>query len=268
MTSKRRFSDRLWTKTVLFAVLAVIAGALMVIGAALWGGLGETVVGGLGTVFVSLGLITIVQEVYLREALVGELLEFVGLQRRLFDAGIQEVCGSSDLDWKAFLDGGENYRLLLIEPTVFVDRDWNHVLDSARTRPVTVEVFLPNPNGPVLSAIATAEGFTDQQFKQSLERAERSLQDSWTTASHSQPALMPGSSFELRFYDEIPAFGLLMCDDRVVLIANHVLGNQPGAAVMAFRFEAESSTLTRPWFDAQIERLRDIAPSYAAEVMK
>jgi hypothetical protein len=268
MDGGRQFSERLWSRTIMFALLAVLVGAGMIIAAASWSGLGETVLGGIGSVVVSLGLITIVQEVYLREALVRELLEFVGLQRRLFDAGIQEICSSPDLDWKKFLQDGETYRLLLIEPTVFVDRDWNHVLDSGRSRAISVEVYLPNPEGPSLDVVAAVEGLRNDEFKQSLERAGRSLQDSWTTAALSKPALVGGSAFALRFYDQVPALALLMCDEDIVFIANRVVDNRAGGAVMAFRFRATSNILTRAWADEQIARLRELAPSYAAEVPK
>lgn len=259
---------QLFQTRVSVAALAVtgISVVALIVAAAWLDGVDEIVVSSIGSSFLAVGAITILYDAYLRTAFTSELLELVGIQRNLADAGIRQICEEPDLRWNEFLADGRDYRVVLLDPTTWVDREWPHVLTAGRLRPITVEVMLVEPNGLGTNQLAENLSLTSEELRQRIVTAQRVLEDSWKTAARSDPPLQVGSSLTVRLSDKVPAFVLAVVDRRVVMLSSGVLGRYPGEGTIALRFDTTNSMLTQHWFEEQLAHLESLRASYANEV--
>jgi hypothetical protein len=255
------------TRSGLAALAATAIALIALIAAAAWlTSVAQTAVTSVASSVLTVGLITLVYDGYLRRSFTTELLRLVGLQSNLAAAGVEEIVQEPDLRWNELLAHSTRYRILLLDPTTWIDREWPHVIASGRSRKIDVEVYLADPDGASLERLAENVSLLLGELQQRLTTAQRVLEDSWTTAARSDPPIQSGCKLTVRLYDRIPGFMMALADDHAVVITGGALGRHPGENALALRFERANSQLSDHWFEEQVARLEALAPSYVNAV--
>jgi hypothetical protein len=213
------------------------------------------------SVLLSLGVITVLYEVFLRGSFTAELLSLVGIARNLHDVGLHEVVKEQDIDWEAVLGGCKRFRVLLLDPAPWVDREWPRVLQSGRDHSILVDVILPSPTGPSLVTLASQLGFDVDDFRQRADTALNVVEEGWKNAG-----LVSRSRLNLHLFEAVPGYGLVLADDKAVVLLSSTAARQPAESMVALRFQADARVFPVAWFHSQLDRMQQTAPWFSNEV--
>jgi hypothetical protein len=223
----------------------------------------------LASAVLTIGVVALVYEWFMRRAITADLLDLVGLKQNLSDAGIQEVTEEARLDWGEVLTGGSDFELLLVDPTAWYEREWSYILSAGRQRAIHLQLYLPDPDAHELEALAISLALQPDEFRQTVKRVARQVEDGWKTARAADEPIKTGSSIQISLYMGFPTHALLRADDEVVLLLYASLGRQPGTQATALRFRRTTDgKFPAAWFDAQFRMFRDanFPAVYADEV--
>lgn len=246
-------------------VAAVLGAGLLVVAAYVKTGVPALLLNNFGAVILSIGLITVIYEARMRSSFTSELLEIVDLRQSLLDAGVKQVCHESDIAWKEVLEPASSFSLILIDAGAWVERDWNHVLSAGRKRPIKVEAFLPDPEGPALQSLSEHLGLDPNDLKSSIERLRQLMEDGWKNAKSSENPLQPNCSIEITYHSQFPSYSLVMANEETIAILHGALGRTAGDESVALRFGQGSADFPAKWFRDQVGRLRNrkLVPVYS-----
>jgi len=217
----------------------------------------------LGAVILSIGLISSAYEFYLRRAFTEELLDAVGLAHELKRVGIQQICTDAELDWTNLLENGTAYGLLLLEPTAWVAQEWPRVMAASRRRQTQIRIYLPDPGGDGMPALAARLALQPEALSQRIADAEQEFENAWKNARDSKRQPVKGSSLEIRYFPGVPAFSMTVIDDAIVFLVGPAVEREPADPILVFRFERQEATSIHEWASGQLSRLDAIAPVYA-----
>ena len=232
------------------ATVALSLG-LIALGVVLSEGFWKTLVLTVATAILSIGGISFVYETYLRRTLTQDVLNLVQLEEKISESGIREVSKRSSIAWHDFFSGAETIRLLPIDPIAWLVDEWLHVTDAALHRDPRIEVYLPNPAGDAIAAIATRLGRTADALGPEIQRTLIQVESDCRTLHGRHRS----GQFSILTYDGAPGFGLALADDRFILSVPRLL-EVPGAAqIMAFRFGRGDDSLMAEWISDQLDDL-------------
>ncbi len=233
---------------VLIAILGFFLGAWLELG---WS---SSVAYSVSSAVLSIGLISFLYEFRLRQAVEDELLRLVGIQGSLSTNQIVAAGDSGGIDWGSIIDPAAQFHVLLAQPGVWVQSNWSRVVRVGRDRKIAVDLFLPNPDGPCLSALAAYLGLPDQELKLDITRAKSVAEDGWKIA-HDNRQLREGSRLKIAFFDNIPAHSVVQADRRCVLFFASATGRQPAETGFSMRFEGPENIYPISWIAEEFGRL-------------
>lgn len=126
--------------------LALLASAITSLGsiivliftAQMSSGVPTTALANIFSVLLSLGIVGIVYDVFLRGSVLNETLEIVGIEESVANVGLHNIQQGSPPDWKLLCSGAQNIAILLTNPLAWVESEWIHVLQTANIRALDV----------------------------------------------------------------------------------------------------------------------------------
>jgi hypothetical protein len=211
--------------------------------------------------------VAVVFDVFFRAEFANELLELVGLEKVLHDAGIRSIANESDIDWRAVFEAGSRMAIVLTKPLSWVDREWGHVLAAAQNRKAAVEVFVPDPGAEGFGVLADQVGVTKEELASDIEQAEAAIGDQWR-AHDDRRLLARGSTLEVYRYPATVAMSVVACDDRAWVIVPALV--RRGIAEESPTIEArnEAAATLWIWLTAQIQSARTAGrvPVYSKKI--
>jgi len=165
------------------ATLGVVLGTLLLLLEAHTEGAVSRFVGELGATVLSVGLIVLVYELWLRRSIVAEFLGAAGLEADLAATGIREVREWGSIDWGAFFDECRGD----IEIVVSYGRTWSAtnaervIQAAARNRSrVTITVLDPEAPGVLLDFYGETYGTNADGLRGRI----RDVLDTWSAAAN------------------------------------------------------------------------------------
>jgi len=245
---------------------ALIAGLLMVVGSGValwlystWRSIDplDTVAVNFAAVFLSIGAVTLVYDIFLRGQFASDLLDLVQLKHSLAEAGLEDISTETAVPWHEILDVATRFRFLLVDPSAWIERDWNVVLGAGRKREIHVHVYLPDPDGPLFDSLARHVGLDMATYKSTIDRAVQQVELSWKNARDTAPHLIQGSSVDVVLIRDFPAYSLAILDERAVLLLGGSLGRNPGEAAVALRFRMRQKEFPWTWLTDQVRVIED-----------
>lgn len=213
------------------------------------------------SVVLSIALVSLVYEWLLRKTVTTQLLALVGIEKSLSAAGLQHLTDERELNWSELLTGGARFHILLIDPTVWVGREWRRVLDEARERAVRVTILLPNPDGSVLEKISERLHFSKEDFTGRLLSSQRTIEETWKQQALSEQTVL-GSELKIIYYDNFPCYELIRCNDRRIIILGAAVRGREGQSGMAIVFAGPKASYPSHLFDDEIGSLQEDAAAY------
>jgi hypothetical protein len=211
------------------------------------------------SVFLSLGIVGIVYDIFLRGSVLNETLEIVGIEESVANIGLRNIQQDSSPDWKVLCSGSQRISILLTDPLAWARSQWTHVLETACIRAVDVSVYIPRADGDHVDSLASRLGFASSDFVSQLKSAKDFLETSWSAATKKE-SLKKGSKFSLRTYQGVAGYEIGLFDDQAVIMVSDPLDRDYLAHSLVLEF---SGTTARPlynWLYGQLTRL-DAGPT-------
>jgi hypothetical protein len=200
-------------------------------------------------VLLSLGIVAIVYDFFLRNSVLYETLNIVGIKQSVASIGLREIRLGSTPNWRELCSGAERISILLNNPLVWVQSEWNSVLDAAKTRAVDVCIYIPRAGWSDIASLSERLGFEKSDFVPQLNNARNFLETSWKTEARN---IKDGSKFTLRSYKGIAAYEIALFDDQVLLIIPDSIQKRLSAPTLMLEFGGTEAANTNSWLRDQL----------------
>ena len=250
MSNSRHLSIAIGAIIAIVAVLAIGIASHFLVGA--W----QTAVVTVLSVVLSIGLISLIYEIWLRDAVAGELLAMVRLKESTAESGLSEIILKSHFDWGRIFLGCREFTLVPRDIPTFASREWPHILEAGRQRKIDVSVFLPSQAADSFRALESHLGAQEGTLNGAVEDARETMLKAWDSASKSQPPLRAGSTLTVYEYDDFPGLAVFATEETITLELDAALARQPGDQGCLLVFDGKKPSQHVSWASTQIERSR------------
>lgn len=217
------------------------------------------------SVLLSLGIVAILYDLFLRGSVLHETLEMIGIKESITNIGLRYISQSEPPDWKALCSGAQTIAILLINPLGWVENEWKYVLSAAKGRSVDVSIYIPRADGEHIELLASRLGFPPAEFIPLLKSAKNFLETSWR--GEEDKSIKKGSKFTLRTYQGIAGYEVGLFDDRAIIIVSDPLARHFPAQTLMLEFAGTRARPVHDWLQGQLTDL-DISPTveFSSEV--
>lgn len=262
----RAVAQTLSRQRAIFISVAVTAVSLvaLVFTASMHHGVPTTALTNVSAVFFSLGIVSIVYEIYLRQSVLQETLAIAGLKQSVIAAGLIDIGGTSIVRYEEMCEDASRVDILLINPIGWVEREWVHLVKAANLRPLSITVYLPDPQSSALPEVACRQGYPPDEFASQCRHAKEALESSWKGEKLGATAPARGATFNIKYYEGVPGYEIVNFGTRVVTIMPRAVSTVPGAA--SFAMILRSGTTISDVLTAQLRELDGLPDVYADEV--
>jgi hypothetical protein len=208
-------------------------------------------------VFLSIGVIGLVYDVWIRENVREELLQMVRLKESLAESGLTEVRFKSHADWASVLCQARDFTLLPRDVSTFATHHWSYVIEAGRERRINVSVLLPSGSSPSLASLEVQLGCSTGTLKNLIDGAREVILKSWDSAEVSQPPLRPGSTLGIYEYEDFPSCSVFATEELVALEVDACLNRQPLEQGVVLLFDNRHPKQHFSWALDQVQRAMD-----------
>ena len=189
------------------------------------------------TTAISIGLISMVFEVLLREKYGEGLRRFLDIKSSMVRSGLVGLDFGDRFPWTEAAHASE-IRVLARDPSPWLLPNLGSLLDAAERRKATIFIGLPDPNGTNLRQIAETVGLTDAQLRNNIEVCIDAITNQWTSR---RSRLKAGSSVRVVAYDEIPLVEIVANENQVSCFISQAVGHKAGLLPIYTTFDQVES---------------------------
>lgn len=208
----------------------------------------------IGSALFTLGLVSLISDLFLRSVYTYDLLELVQLQEHVHQVGFLETALESRVTWDEIYADRRRFRFLLANPQGWAVREWQSVLEVARSTAIVVDVYLPNVELQPALDVGASMGFDQKDYHQLITQTARSLEASWKLGK-ARREISDDAHLSIYRVDDPVLFTLIQLDDNFALILHQSgLPTQP-ADGLAMRYAIGDNALPGWWFKQQWRNL-------------
>jgi hypothetical protein len=190
-------------------------------------------------VLASIGVISLVYEVFLRETYAVELRSFVRIGAAVVSSGLQRVEPRSNVDWHELLESSSEIDILLRDPTVWVASQQEFVIREARRRAFEITLAVP-ASGKNFATMAESVGLTPEELRQRINISVSQLAGVWrTNAQHNQ--IHGGSRLRIVEFEDPLDFDMIRAGRHLVCLLNPPRKSVSGDDQVLLAFEQDES---------------------------
>jgi hypothetical protein len=195
------------------AAILSLVGVVILAGGVLVGDVGGTILAAVGTTFLTVAILSIVYDAYLKDVLLGEIYSAMGVQDVVRAVDLEQIVRKDRLDLADFLQGATTITVVPLDPETWSHTDWRQVVDQAVRKSVRVVVLLPDHDSPHIDALAERLGIDHDQLIQQVSELPDKLAASWDVRG----SALAHSTLEICLYGAISAVGVVATDNRILL---------------------------------------------------
>jgi hypothetical protein len=214
---------------------------------------------------VSIGALALLYEISLRRSVYREMMKLVGVQRSVINGQLAALGKSRDIAWTKILSDRSLYRVMLADPTSWIEQNFHLMLESGSRRAIEAEVYLPDPTQPYFGDLAVSLGRDPGAFKTSVEDAANNLARLWNTES-ATGRLKGKSKITIRWILSRPLHSLVLADQRTVLLLTGATGRDGAESDFAYVYAGDRDQYPSKWFSEQVDRQRNANINFVNEV--
>ncbi|WP_189453116.1 hypothetical protein [Cognatilysobacter bugurensis] len=210
---------------------ALIIGALIVAIsiAGLWlaterSGTGQAVIASISSALLSIGSLSLVYELAMRQQIHDELVELVGVERSAARARLRQIGASEQFQWLEALQNAQNIRVVLSNPEPWISNVISPIVDAAVRRKINVHILVPSSSGAMTESVASLHGVPDADFRASIDRAAGRAEATWRNRNN----IASGSSIRIAAFDSVCVSTLALLDKVAVIISYKPCGSRHG----------------------------------------
>jgi hypothetical protein len=250
--SRRRYSRVV--ALLISAITSLGSIIVLILTAQMSPGVPTTALVNIFSVLLSLGIVGIVYDIFLRGSVLNETLEIVGIEESVANVGLHKIQQGSPPDWKLLCSGAQRISILLTNPLTWVESEWTHVLQTASIRALNVAVYIPRADGDDVESLASRLGFARSDFVSQLKSAKDFLETSWSTASK-KGSLKKGSKFSLKTYQGVAGYEIGLFDDQAIMMISNSLDREFPAHSLVLEFAGMPARPLHDWLHGQLDKL-------------
>jgi hypothetical protein len=204
------------------ALIATVGTVLVAIGVVVGEVLG-TVVASLGAILITVAVLTVVYDAFLKDVLLGEIYTAIGVQKNIQALDLRMVVEKNQLDLTQALAGATEITAIPLDPETWSQSDWRHLLDSAAAKAIRIAVYLPNHDSPHIDGLAARLGKDRDELAAHIADLPDELAQSWDEKG----LAIRGSRLNVYLYGTVPLVGLLVTDQTITLEVPPALSHTP-----------------------------------------
>jgi hypothetical protein len=254
MARQRRRLRYSRTLALLVSALTSLGSVLgLIVTASMSPGIPTTALVNIFSVFLSLGIVAIVYDTFLRGSVLSDTLEMVGIKESVTNVGLCNIQQDMPPNWQELCSEAQRISILLVNPLGWVQSEWTHVLDAAKSKSINVSIYIPRNEGAHLELLASRLGFNQTEFVSQLNIAKKLLETSWRTEG--SQSIKKGSQFTLRSYQGIAGYEVGLFDDKAIVTVTNLLDRRIPARSLVLEFSGTSARSLNQWLSGQLARL-------------
>ncbi|QNO38378.1 hypothetical protein H4J02_05015 [Protaetiibacter sp. SSC-01] len=167
-------------------VAAIVVFAALAVGGFVWSaneqGAAQGALSGIASAFVSVALALLISEILLKPILAEDIRNAAGLSRRVTDLGLRDMLPEGKVDFADFYRDGGAIWMVVVQPSSWLARDIDEVVQSAKSKPSEFEIAFPEP-GAVSDAMALVLGKDSEAYRAEVLAAAAELERRWRSES-------------------------------------------------------------------------------------
>jgi hypothetical protein len=191
------------------------------------------------SVVLSIALISLVYEVFLRRRYAEDLLRFLNLKGSTVASGLQAIDRDVGFDWAGFLHGATDVKIVVRDPNR-VSNVWPLLLQEQKTNAVSVTFALPDPDGSqdFLGGAGRAVGLTADDLAAQSRLWSRMIEEQWT---HLEAELKPGASIRILHYSTHATYDVYAADGKLAVILGPAFTHTLADSGVVLYFDGDES---------------------------
>lgn len=199
---------------------------------------GSDVLGGLASTLLTAGIVSLLYEWQIREAVANDLFRLVGLDSGIREARLAKLSVRRP-DASGFLSDGPKHLHVVVDVEKWFSEEWPRVLVRAEQGPMDLVVVLPAQNS---ETAAHRLGIDPREHTDRTIRVENSIEKEWKRET-SEGRMHPGSSLVVYDVKDCPPYEVRRTQAGLWLLLQPPLGKRlapPKELVMNFTLESGS----------------------------
>lgn len=218
-------------------------------------GILKSIVSGMASALLALGVVTFASEYILKTAFTEDVLAISELKHEIYNAGIQKIAGESDVDWSAILASTRRVKVVALRPSRWQATMWPQILRSAGAHPLEVSVIFIDPGSASLTHMAHRLGETSDGYADEIKRTARAVENEWKRAKAGWGNRE--SMLQVDIVDAVSTHSVVRVDGSTCLIAEPVLAAAGSQETLVFIFrDVVGQSLPQKWLT---DGIQDIA---------
>jgi hypothetical protein len=257
-------TPRFFERSIVVGLALAAVGILLIAGGIEVEEVLGTLLASVGSIFVTVGLLSVVYEAYLKDLLIREIYGALEIKQSLQAIDLRELVQRDQVDVDAILVDADQISVLPLDPMSWLLQDWPRVAAVARKASVVVTIYLPTHDSPHIEVLAQRMGIDAVDLGGQIVRLPDQLAESWDQKS----AGRSGSSLQVILYGTVPAVGLLRTGRATVLELPPSLGYATAdrsALALVVGHDGWSS-LVKDFVNDQFEE--DRIPAFSRSIMR
>ncbi|TDD20771.1 hypothetical protein E1218_21970 [Kribbella turkmenica] len=203
---------------------------------------------------ISIGLISILYEAFLRRTYGRDLRRYLRLKSSMVASGIQDVVPAEQVEWQNVLSDAADVRIILRDPGAWLPANQPWLLASARKRELRLTIAVPDEAGPNFDLVAESCGQKPDELRSNIQAAVSHLTRRWNSEVKD---LKKGTNFRVVTYRSLPTYDLVVADEVVVVSIGKAQAEGPIGQQLAFVFDTSPGGGSYPaaWLMDQLKPL-------------
>lgn len=204
-------------------------------------------VSGIASAVLALGIVTFASEFILKTAFTEDVLDISNLRHEIYNAGIERVSNESDIDWAAICTSSRNVRVVALRPSRWKETMWPHILRSASSHPLAIQVVFVDPESASLNLMAHRLDVAPETYAAEIKETARAVESEWKR-SKTRASWNKQSTIQIDIIDGVSAHSVVRVDGITCLIAEPLLAASGSQATMVFVFrDMEGASVPQRW---------------------
>lgn len=209
---------------------------------------------GISTTVISVGILGVLYEAFLKRALVRDIQQGSQIDSRLLNAGITDATlDPESVHLKEIFGAANKLEIVPSHPLTWHDKNFTWLIKLVQERKITCRIYLPEPSkyGNLLGAVvdgdpqlATGE-HCSAKFNQYMQY--------WD----SEAANSKNSTLEVFYYRGYPQSGFILSDTSAVIYASTPKGNS-AISNIAYIYRGIAAKATIGWLESAIRQLNAV----------
>lgn len=235
--------------TLVIAVLLLLGASFACfVWAASSSGTESAVAVALASTLLSIGVAIFVTEVALKPIFTRDILQLIGLRQRLHDLALADITPDTGVAWDELYESSTTIAVVVTRPNNWRDNHLSRLLAAAKSRPVAIDVYFPDPASQAAVHVAAYLDVEAAAYQAEVSQAAEDVELAWQAARSSNPGLHRKSSLTIQYLTAAPQQHVVRFDGAYVFVVPPTTPGRTGWH-LALRFRPAATSEATSWLE-------------------